>query len=904
MDWNNYNYTGNDGNGDNSVKNALKSLGRNTFRASKRATGKGLKWGAGKVADAAKKSGSLLSKVISPKGMLKLGILIIILVLIISMVYSCNFYITGETDGQEGNYVDNDNTPASGSSGSNTNANGDKNLSVSNAACLAYYTMLSKEKSCWQEKTDADGNVTLLQYGSTDSVSDSFGNDENYFINPNLLFAMNKYLYPNDYVFPEAFLKPVAYKKDKNGKYSLEQLTDSTGKVVVSSEIYSEDGEKTGQTNYSVSDYGIGSVIIYKEVNKSNELKGKYVKEDYYDSVSGEVKQRTIDESFLVIIDNTVENVISTAITFAGVIDFTYESDTALSMAVSDGESSSETENVSKILYDTQTVTQYYATATGGSIKYFSDTKSLENFVKKNPVFSAAKTADGKYKEISNTYNLYKYRSSDSGVYTNFVKKKDSKVRDESTKYLYDYLENFTTYKPIMSRTNDTFRNFNSSVTAGELTTASLSEDDTTIGSGSNDFEMLYNGNKKKIIEEIWDGLINYGFSKEQTAAILGNMTQESGFKTDAEDGSGAYGLCQFMNSRKDKLFTFTKDYNKKSEPDTRSQIQFISMEVLGGGKWADNPWVGHEDDQNTFNTSNSIDDLTKAFCDGCERPAKWAANLSKRQKCARSAYKILKNRTVKPDKKIKVKDGTSGTSDTVNSSSGGLSEEEQAEYNYFYHMVDNIYDGKYTLEDYYGGLTKDQADLVIKTANSYINGTTLTEESLKIDDQMWSKTYLSDLAQKDISISGSPKDNNDIFVAYKGEYVLPVSSRVITDDYGPRSAPVSGASTDHKGIDIAATYGEPVRAAKDGVVTVAEYGSSGGNYVIIDHGKDSSGNTIWTMYCHNSRLCVKVGDKVKQGQKIAEAGSTGVSTGVHCHLSVFKNGEYDNPHKYFDFSK
>lgn len=127
-----------------------------------------------------------------------------------------------------------------------------------------------------------------------------------------------------------------------------------------------------------------------------------------------------------------------------------------------------------------------------------------------------------------------------------------------------------------MSRTNDTFRNFNSSVTAGELTTASLSEDDTTIGSGSNDFEMLYNGNKKKIIEEIWDGLINYGFSKEQTAAILGNMTQESGFKTDAEDGSGAYGLCQFMNSRKDKLFTFAKDYNKKSEPDTRSQIQFI----------------------------------------------------------------------------------------------------------------------------------------------------------------------------------------------------------------------------------------------------------------------------------------------------------------------------------------
>ena len=901
MDWNNY--TGSD-EGGNPVKNGLKSLGRNAYSTGKRATKKGIKLGIRKLSNAGKKTGSLMHRILSPKGMLKLGVFVIIGILLISMVYSCNFYITGETDGQEGNYVDDDNTPVSEYSGSsNTNTNGNKNLSVSNAACLAYYTMLSKEKSCWQEKKDGNGKVTMIQCGSSDAVADAFGNDENYFVNPNLLYAMNKYLYPNDYVFPEAFLKPVAYEKDKNGKYVLKQLTDSEGNVVVTSNVYDEDGKKTDQQSKRVSDYGIGSVLIYQEVDKTNELKGKYIKEDYYDSSSGEVKQRDIDETFSVVIDSSKDNVISTAITFAGVIDFTYESDSALTTAIRDGESSSETDNVSKILYDTQTVTQYYATATGGSVKYFADTKSMEDFLKKNTTFSAVKTQNGKYKSISKKYSLYKYRSSDSGIYTNFVKKKDSKVRGENTQYLYDYLENFTTYKPIMTRTNDTFRNFDSSVTAGELTTVSLSEN-MTLGSGSNDFEMLYNGSKKKTIEEIWDGLINYGLSKEQTAAILGNITQESGFRTDAEDDTGAYGLCQFMNERKDKLFTFAKDYNKKTEPDLRSQIQFIAMEVLGGGKWADNPWKGHEDDQNTFNTSSSIDDITKAFCDGYERPAEWAANLSKRQKCARSAYQILGKRTVKPDKKIKVKNGVSDIAEKTSSNSGGLSEEEQAEYSHFYHMVDNIYDGRYILEDYYGGLKKEQADLVVKTANSYINGSTLTEESLKIDNQMWSKTYLSDLAEKDISISGEKKGKTDVFVAYKGEYVLPVSSRIITDDYGPRSSPTAGASTDHKGIDIAATYGEPVRAAKDGVVTVAEYGSSGGNYVIIDHGKDSNGNTIWTMYCHNSRLCVSVGEKVKQGQKIAEAGSTGVSTGVHCHLSVFKNGEYDNPHKYFDFSK
>ena len=115
-----------------------------------------------------------------------------------------------------------------------------------------------------------------------------------------------------------------------------------------------------------------------------------------------------------------------------------------------------------------------------------------------------------------------------------------------------------------------------------------------------------------------------------------------------------------------------------------------------------------------------------------------------------------------------------------------------------------------------------------------------------------------------------------------------------ITDYFGPRESPTAGASSNHMGIDIGCSYGVPIAAADAGVVTVAEWGESGGNYVMIDHG-----NGFVTMYLHNSSLAVSVGDVVSQGQTIAYAGSTGYSTGTHCHFSVFLNGSYVNPLDY-----
>lgn len=147
-----------------------------------------------------------------------------------------------------------------------------------------------------------------------------------------------------------------------------------------------------------------------------------------------------------------------------------------------------------------------------------------------------------------------------------------------------------------------------------------------------------------------------------------------------------------------------------------------------------------------------------------------------------------------------------------------------------------------------------------------------------------------SDNSGSDSDNSGS---NNGGSTIGSGQFIWPVSGP-ITDYFGPRESPTAGASSNHMGIDIGCSYGVPIAAADAGVVTVAEWGESGGNYVMIDHG-----NGFVTMYLHNSSLAVSVGDVVSQGQTIAYAGSTGYSTGTHCHFSVFLNGSYVNPLDY-----
>ncbi len=121
------------------------------------------------------------------------------------------------------------------------------------------------------------------------------------------------------------------------------------------------------------------------------------------------------------------------------------------------------------------------------------------------------------------------------------------------------------------------------------------------------------------------------------------------------------------------------------------------------------------------------------------------------------------------------------------------------------------------------------------------------------------------------------------------GPLQWPVSTGgVITSLFGPRWGTV------HQGLDIGCATGTPIVACEAGVVIGAAYSSSMGNYVLIDHG-----GGVTTVYMHNSSLCVGYGDVVARGQVIALAGSTGNSTGPHCHLGLRINGSYVDPLPY-----
>lgn len=115
-----------------------------------------------------------------------------------------------------------------------------------------------------------------------------------------------------------------------------------------------------------------------------------------------------------------------------------------------------------------------------------------------------------------------------------------------------------------------------------------------------------------------------------------------------------------------------------------------------------------------------------------------------------------------------------------------------------------------------------------------------------------------------------------------------------ITSYFGNRTSPTAGASSYHRGIDIACSTGDDIVAAASGTVIVAAYNYAEGNYICIDHG-----GGVVTVYMHNSQLNVSVGETVAAGQIIAAAGSTGYSTGPHCHFGVRIDGTYVDPMGY-----
>jgi len=123
-----------------------------------------------------------------------------------------------------------------------------------------------------------------------------------------------------------------------------------------------------------------------------------------------------------------------------------------------------------------------------------------------------------------------------------------------------------------------------------------------------------------------------------------------------------------------------------------------------------------------------------------------------------------------------------------------------------------------------------------------------------------------------------------------------PVHAGYVSSGYGYRTDPLNGRRSYHPGIDFAGPAGTDVLAVASGIVQTVKVHPSYGKMIEINHG-----NGYVTRYAHNRKLLVEVGQRVVRGQPIAQMGSTGRSTGNHCHLEVMLNGRTVNPAQYIN---
>ena len=177
----------------------------------------------------------------------------------------------------------------------------------------------------------------------------------------------------------------------------------------------------------------------------------------------------------------------------------------------------------------------------------------------------------------------------------------------------------------------------------------------------------------------------------------------------------------------------------------------------------------------------------------------------------------------------------------------------------------------------------------VTDVQNSLVN-------DIQLESNLTTVSSVQDVQNSDEGMGGGDESNDSetdqdvIYIKKNGSFIKPISGR-ITSGYGPRT-PTDIVSANHAGIDIGANTGADIVASMEGKVEVVSSQGDYGNHLKITNGE------ISTLYAHCSKIVVNEGDSIKQGQKIAEVGSTGRATGPHLHFEIRRNNKTVDPLK------
>lgn len=224
------------------------------------------------------------------------------------------------------------------------------------------------------------------------------------------------------------------------------------------------------------------------------------------------------------------------------------------------------------------------------------------------------------------------------------------------------------------------------------------------------------------------------------------------------------------------------------------------------------------------------------------------------------------------------------------------LIEQKKADIEQALEDIKTLYSKK---EDYYNLLVEKEKEkeIMILQYNKEIERLEHRAEELEEISEEQEKQLMKLAREEKAAIEAEKKKKNQVYYT-GGKLGMPIKDyKYVSSKFGPRTHPITGEKgKQHNGIDFAAPTGTDIFAAESGTVIVAQKMSGYGNTVIIDHG-----NGLWTLYAHirNGGIKVKTGEVVKKGQKIAEVGSTGNSTGPHLHFEVRLNEIPVNPDNY-----
>lgn len=223
------------------------------------------------------------------------------------------------------------------------------------------------------------------------------------------------------------------------------------------------------------------------------------------------------------------------------------------------------------------------------------------------------------------------------------------------------------------------------------------------------------------------------------------------------------------------------------------------------------------------------------------------------------------------------------------------------------YDLIMKVKEEKATVENTHAQLEKDKAEAEVLVTDAQAKKAKVedkeSEQQVLLDQAIYdrdtSERMYEEIMAASQEVANMIRRSQMSSAGYSGApagaggMIWPISGP-ITSEFGWRTHPIFGTARFHSGLDIGGDYGMPIYAAASGTVIYAGWISGYGNAVIIDHG-----GGVTTLYGHNDSLNVSEGENVAQGQVIAMCGSTGNSTGPHCHFEVRENGEPVSPYGY-----